>query len=463
MVQQAFNAMNTVNTSNTMNQARLPDTYPNRIRLNDELHARPPVALWPNEHILYLALINTSGKRLQEEVIIRDLCDSLGDEFCPTLQGNNIEFEVAIKPEAANGVEGLRFRVKYERHGEFSSWWFFQQTPDNAVDSEPHFYCNLDKWLPQLPGELLVAMNIRVCQGDNVPAMHVMAKRFSNNTMIGSSIGQGAGAAFTDFRIDENQRSNLVFLNFNMGSRQAGRLLQALVEVETYRMMALLSLPEVQDSFPVLAKQELELIEVSKLLATPSESLLNEQSRDLELQQRISGISSAIEALSSRTQFRLSASDAYFQLVQRRIKDLQEINISGLQGFGEFMERRLVPAMKTCSAFSHRIRETSHRVSRISQLLQTRVEIAREEQNSKLLASMEERSKHQLHLQQAVEGLSIVAISYYGIGIAAYVFKAMKTMGIIHDVELATGIATPLVLLGVAMLTRKIRNSFRNS
>ncbi|HBI84593.1 MAG TPA: hypothetical protein DDY24_12805, partial [Alcaligenaceae bacterium] len=416
------------------------------------------------EHILYLALVNTSGKRLQEEVIIRDLCDSLGGDSCPTLQGNNIEFDVAVNSDVCHGApESLRFRVKYERHGEFSSWWFFQQTQSTDLSQPAEFCFNLDKWLHRLPGQLLVAMNIRVCQGDNVPAMHDMAKRFNNNTLIGSSIAQGAGAAFTDFRIDGNGRSNLVFLNLNMGSRQAGRLLQALVEIETYRMMALLSLPEVQESFPILSKQETELIEVSKILASPADGLLTEQTRDLELQQRISGISSAIEALSSRTQFRLSASEAYFQLVQRRIKDLQEINISGIQGFGEFMERRLVPAMKTCSTFSLRIRETSHRVSRISQLLQTRVEIAREEQNSKLLASMEERSKHQLHLQQAVEGLSIVAISYYGIGIAAYVFKAMKTMGLIHDVELATGIATPLVLLAVALLTRKIRNRFRHA
>lgn len=447
-----------------MNKARMPDAYPGRLRLNDELHARPPVALWPNEHILYLALVNTSGKRLQEEVIIRDLCDSLGGDSCPTLQGNNIEFDVSLNRDGdLEPEEGLRFRVKYERHGEFSSWWFFQQTNSTDLNQPAEFYFNLEKWLHKLPGQLLVAMNIRVCQGEHVPAMHAMAKRFNNNTLIGSSIAQGAGAAFTDFRLDANGRSNLVFLNLNMGSRQAGRLLQALVEIETYRMMALLALPEVQESFPVLSKQESELIEVSKMLATPADSLMTEQTRDLELQQRISGVSSAIEALSSRTQFRLSASEAYFQLVQRRIKDLQEINISGIQGFGEFMERRLVPAMKTCSTFSLRIRETSHRVSRISQLLQTRVEIAREEQNSKLLASMEERSKHQLHLQQAVEGLSIVAISYYGIGLASYVFKAMKTMGLLSDVELATGIATPMVLLAVAMLTRKIRNNLRKS
>lgn len=447
-----------------MNQARMPEIYPDRLRLNDELHARPPVGLWPNEHILYLALVNTSGKRLQEEVIIRDLCDSLGGDSCPTLQGNNIEFDLAVNSDVCQGApEGLRFRVKYERHGEFSSWWFFQQTESSDLSQPAEFCFNLDKWLHRLPGQVLVALNIRVCHMQQIPAMHEMAARFNQNTLIGSEIAHGAGAAFTDFRIDGNGRSKLVFLNKSMGSRQAGRILQALVEIETYRMMALLSLPEVQESFPVLGQQEKALIEVSKLLATPAESLLTEQSRDLELQQRISGISSAIEALSSRTQFRLSASEAYFQLVQRRITDLQEINISGIQGFGEFMERRLVPAMKTCSTFSLRIRETSHRVSRISQLLQTRVEIAREEQNSKLLASMEERSKHQLHLQQAVEGLSIVAISYYGIGLASYVFKAMKTMGILHDVELATGIATPLVLLAVAMMTRKIRNSFRKA
>lgn len=445
-----------------MNQAHLPISYPDRQRLNDELHARPPVALWPNEHILYLALVNTSGKRLQEEVVIRDLCDSLGGDSCPTLQGNNIEFDVSANKDGCKNTQSdLRFRVKYERHGEFSSWWFFQQTTSNDLTQPPEFCCNLDQWLQRLPGKLLVAMNIRVCQTDHIPSVHEISPYFSGNTLIGSLIAHNAGAAFTDFRIDAAGRTKMIFMNKGMGSRQAGRQLQALVEIETYRMMALLALPEVQESFPILATQEQALIDVSRQLATPEIEEANEQIRDLELQQQISKISSSIEALSSTTQYRLSASDAYFQLVQRRIGDLHETNLSGIQGFGEFMERRLVPAMKTCSAFSLRIRETSHRVSRISQLLQTRVEIAREAQNSQLLASMEKRSKHQLHLQQAVEGLSIVAISYYGIGLAAYVFKALKTMGLIHDVELATGIATPLVLLAVALMTRKIRNSFK--
>lgn len=444
-----------------MDQARLPENHPDRIRLNDELHARPPVALWPNEHILYLALINTGGKRLQEEVIIRDLCDSLGGESCPLLQGNNIEFDVAVNPGTySNAEQALRFRVKYERHSEFSSWWFFQQTATNDPFCAPEFCCNLEQWIPRLPGKLLVAMNIRVCQGESIPSVHEVAPFFDGNTVIGSQIAHDTGAAFTDFRIDADGKTKLLFMNRGMGSRQAGRQLQGLVEIETYRMMALLALPEAQAAFPILAAQEQAIIDVSRDLAEEPVDSGTAQIKDLALQQQISEISSAIEALSSSTQYRLSASDAYFQLVQRRIADLRETNLSGMQGFGEFMERRLLPAMKTCSTFSHRIRETSHRVSRIGQLLQTRVEIAREAQNSQLLASMEKRSKHQLHLQQAVEGLSIVAISYYGIGLAGYVFKAMKTLGLLNDVEIATGIATPVILLMVAMLTRKIRNSF---
>lgn len=443
-----------------MDQARLPENHPDRIRLNDELHARPPVALWPNEHILYLALINTGGKRLQEEVIIRDLCDSLGGESCPLLQGNNIEFDVAVNPGTySNAEQALRFRVKYERHSEFSSWWFFQQTATNDPFCAPEFCCNLEQWIPRLPGKLLVAMNIRVCQGESIPSVHEVAPFFDGNTVIGSQIAHDTGAAFTDFRIDADGKTKLLFMNRGMGSRQAGRQLQGLVEIETYRMMALLALPEAQAAFPILAAQEQAIIDVSRDLAEEPVDSGTAQIKDLALQQQISEISSAIEALSSSTQYRLSASDAYFQLVQRRIADLRETNLSGMQGFGEFMERRLLPAMKTCSTFSHRIRETSHRVSRIGQLLQTRVEIAREAQNSQLLASMEKRSKHQLHLQQAVEGLSIVAISYYGIGLAGYVFKAMKTLGLLNDVEIATGIATPVILLMVAMLTRKIRNS----
>jgi uncharacterized membrane-anchored protein len=44
------------------------------------------------------------------------------------------------------------------------------------------------------------------------------------------------------------------------------------------------------------------------------------------------------------------------------------------------------------------------------------VDLTLEAQNQDLLQSMNQRSQMQLQLQQAVEGLSVVAISYYLVG-----------------------------------------------
>ncbi len=91
-----------------MNQARMPETYPERIRLNDELHARPPVALWPNEHILYLALVNpqrqAASGRSHYSGFVRL---SGGGTSCPTLQGNNIEFDVAVNRDVCQATRWL--------------------------------------------------------------------------------------------------------------------------------------------------------------------------------------------------------------------------------------------------------------------------------------------------------------------------------------------------------------------
>ncbi|MCB1405337.1 MAG: DUF3422 family protein, partial [Rhodobacteraceae bacterium] len=47
------------------------------------------------------------------------------------------------------------------------------------------------------------------------------------------------------------------------------------------------------------------------------------------------------------------------------------------------------------------------------------VEVARSAQNQSLLQSMDRRADLQLRLQHTVEGLSVVAISYYAVGLMA--------------------------------------------
>ena len=101
--------------------------------------------------------------------------------------------------------------------------------------------------------------------------------------------------------------------------------------------------------------------------------------------------------------------------------------------------------MAFCESVDRRLAAAAERIDRASNLLRTRVEIEREAQNQLLLGAMNRRAKLQLRLQQTVEGLSVVAISYYAIAVLGYVFKGMETLGLninlVYRLVFALGVA----------------------
>ncbi|MNV67169.1 hypothetical protein D3C71_1599560 [compost metagenome] len=143
--------------------------------------------------------------------------------------------------------------------------------------------------------------------------------------------------------------------------------------------------------------------------------------------------------------------------MEKRIVELREIRIEGLPTVGEFMDRRLAPAIRTCEAVESRLQALSQRVARASDLLRTRVEIAVEGQNAELLLSMDKRAQLQLRLQETVEGLSVVAISYYLVGIVGYAAKGVKGLGMKVDPDLLVGLMIPIVIAFVWSGVRRIR------
>jgi uncharacterized membrane-anchored protein len=70
---------------------------------------------------------------------------------------------------------------------------------------------------------------------------------------------------------------------------------------------------------------------------------------------------------------------------------------------------------------------------------------------------MDRRASLQLRLQETVEGLSVVAISYYLVGIVSYMAKALKGVGLPIDPDLAVGLAIPVVLFLVWSGVKRIR------
>lgn len=437
----------------------LPPAYLLRQTLNDELHARPPVALNPHERIFYLALTGTQQSQAAEQAAIADLFRQLGVNY-DIPNAPNLEFDLCGTPDAQACLRG-RLRIKVERHSEFTSWWFFEQV--SASTDFEHTPLDLfpAEWLSSLPGETLVAMHIGLHTSAHPVSVAEVSPHFSGNTLVGGEIADGKAQAFTDFRLGDNGITRLYVHNRQMGARQAGRIVQRLVEIETYRMMALLALPMTRDILPELNACEAETVTLSHQIAEQPTPELDNPERDKRLQEHISGLSSRIEALSARGRSRFSAAEAYYDLVQRRIGELHEISRIGIQGFGEFMERRLSPAIRTCLTTARRVEDLTQRVSRLGQLLQTRVEIEREEQNSRLLASMDKRARQQLRLQQTVEGLSVVAISYYSLGVLGYVFKGLHNL--LHfEVEVAIGASVPLVVALVAYHLHKLHHRLKD-
>src|SRR3546814_19661742 len=115
------------------------------------------------------------------------------------------------------------------------------------------------------------------------------------------------------------------------------------------------------------------------------------------------------------------------------------------------MDRRLAPAMRTCESTAGRLETLASRVGRASNLLRTRVDIQLEAQNRDVLVSMNRRARLQLRLQETVEGLSVVAIRYYTVELAAHAAKVDHAAARPVDTEVATATAIPRVLTRKSM------------
>jgi uncharacterized membrane-anchored protein len=276
---------------------------------------------------------------------------------------------------------------------------------------------------------------------------------FGDHPLVASRMGNGAHSmVVTDFQLRSNGFERLLVLAPDGTSEsRAGRISQRLLELETYRLMALRGLPVAKAVGVQLGQAERELADITT-------ALQNKASQDQGLLDRLIGLAASVELIHAEHAYRFAATAAYDKLVRERITELRESPISGTQTIGEFMQRRLSPAMATVAATAQRLSSLSERISRTSALLRTRVDIATEEQNGQLLAKLTKGQELQLRLQTTVEGLSIAAISYYVISLMLYLGKAGKAAGLPIHPEMAAGALVPLVLWVVWWMNKRIHD-----
>ncbi|MBT8411677.1 MAG: DUF3422 domain-containing protein [Octadecabacter sp.] len=416
--------------------------HPLRYALANELHARPFPTLEAPCRAAYLAIKpaqNAAGRdRAADMAHLKVLLD---------------HYAAPHPEEGATHYFGQigRHQLKWESHTEFVTYTIFGEGVASQAFDAKTFGLFPEDWLAAAPGTRVTSALIRVEQqaGDE-GIFDKMSEWFVPESLAVSRVLDNDAVVAGDFRIDPAGHIRFaVFARPETGERRVGRIVQRLCEIETYKAMSMLG-------FSRCRTLSASMSAIDKRLSALTEALSGEMSQTESTLNALLGVSGELEALSAQSTFRFGATAAYEKIVNQRIEVLREERFQGRQTFGEFMMRRFDPAMRTVTSTKERLDAMSARAIRASDLLRTRVDVERSAENKALLESMDRRADLQLRLQKTVEGLSIVAISYYALNLAAYIVTPFAYEAGIED-KMMKAALTPVVIGAVWLMVRQIR------
>ena len=338
------------------------------------------------------------------------------------------------------GVLGLGpMTFVWERHTEFATYTLLRPGAFDAPFDPHWFEPGLTSVLEAMPGAVIRATQIAVTRGAD-PDQAELEHWFAPEATILCDVAGGSARIVSDFRLNDDGFGRLLILDRELERDEPAQLVLRLQELGNYRNMALLGLPLAQRLSPRVTTLEARLAQLTHAVSERT-------SQDDRLLDELTFLSAQLAHLVAETRYRMSATRAYAQLSADRLASLSIGAVRGYQTLADFTERRLAPAVRTCDSFSARLEDLSQRAAWTSELLRTRIDIALTKQNRDLLQSMDERARVQLRLQQTVEGLSVVAISYYLVALVGYLLSAVP--GVEH--EIAVAVTVPVVVAIVAL------------
>ena len=397
-----------------------------------EIHARP-YALVPSPRVIFQLAFLTEGGSAVDHAVMAELSRSRG-----------------ISPPGRDSSHHVlswgQGTLRWERHTEFSTYFWDAPVPEK-FGAEVPVHPFGDSFSP--PGTLISGIRLEI-RPDTMETREAIAT-FDPTSLCYSEIKNGQAIIVTDFRQNGDGLTPILVIDRGMTEAGRGALVQRLLDIETYRTLAMMGLPLAQSLSPDIRRIEDGLTGIT--------NAMKQHARDKadELLTEITRLAAELEANAALSLYRFGASRAYYGIVQERIRTLAETAVPGYETLGFFLERRLAPAMRTCQSVEERQANLSRKLARATALLRSWIDVELEQLNTTLLNSMDRRAKLQLRLQQTVEGLSVAAISYYVIGLFGYVAKALHEFGLAIKPETLTGIAVPFVIAGMWLMVRAIR------
>ena len=333
---------------------------------------------------------------------------------------------------AGNLATGVQFA--WERHTEGSSLALFAGGADASDRIEAQ-----RAWLEDFPGAAVRATRILLVEDGDAASATMGSLGFNSSELVSSRLGTGV-QFWTDFRIHDRGYGRVLVAANGCDPVALSRSVQQLQELGNYRNLALLALPVVREQWTKLDDLEASLRSFAADVSDP-------ENQDDTLLDKVSGLSLELTNLTNRISYRLDATKAYAELVEERLDGLAPERVEGCLSLREFTRRRFLPAVRTCAAHRDRLQRLSERAADMTALLRARIETRIENQNARLLESMDRNSQRQLRLQQLVEGFSIFALTYYGIGLLGYVLEALEHVVPLGSHDLIKGIAVPVLMV----------------
>ncbi len=337
--------------------------------------------------------------------------------------------------------------LRWERHTEFSAYLWEGPLAENGRKEEDSPFGN--GFSP--PGTVISGIRLEIRKWTQ--ASERLIASFDPASLCYSQVEGGKAAVITDFRQDGDGMTRILILDRGLSPARTGALSQRLIDIETYRTLAMLGLPLAQSLSVRVRRIEDRLAQIT------AEMKAAEMRNSQALLAELTELAAELEADAAASLYRFGASRAYYGIVGERLEALDEEVVPDYDNWAGFLQRRVAPAMRTCRSVEERQAHLSEKLTRATTLLRTWVDVEVEKQNRDLLASMNNRARLQLRLQQTVEGLSVAAVSYYVVGLVGYLAKGFQGFGEIASAELVTAASVPVAVLAVWWGVRRVRRS----
>ena len=418
-------------------------SHPLRDMLDKELQQRTFPALTAPCRLCQFMLTVSPASRSSELSFIQQLARSQGSHF------SNADNDINLPLFGGS--------LRFEKHCEFSSYVFIQHGSAKQLFDDPLDFLPTKDWLDDIPGQIFRVVQLSVITPAQLKMHGNIDTLFNPDNCISSLLAAQKARIWTDFQKHAEGAGRMLLVDHGLSPAALGRLVQQLFDLGNYRKLSLLGWPLSRQALAKLTLLEQQLSDITQRIE-------HKQSDDERLLNEITTMAAQTEHLIADTSSRLQATAAYYQLTLDRIKSLNETPIEGLLSLQDFSERRLTPAFRTSESVVFRQNALSGRLGRSTELLRTRINLKLEQQNQQLLASMDRRAKLQLNMQQMVEGLSLVAISYYAVQLAEKAIKALGYWLPQLDTQLWQSVSVPVVIVIVAAVLMWVnRQLHRNS